>query len=174
MAIKVLKTYLEKRQEKKRMSKQYALEKACVDYFSNCVLCVDDITKLADNIPIGMKGLPLLVKSDSNSYPLQAIKACIPFEDNEIQLYYGDYIYRHKPEWVIQIKDFPSGMWLSVEDYPRPTRPALLLCDYGSGHYEVVEYENKVWVTELCFPVKPIRYFVLDFLKQNENEKENN
>ena len=164
MAIKVLKAYLEKRQEKKRMSKQYALEKACVDYFNNCVLRVDDITKLVDNIPIGMKGLPLLVKSDSNSYPLQAIKACIPFEDNEIQLYYGDYVYRHKPEWVIQIKDFPSGMWLSVEDYPRPTRPALLLCEYGSGHYEVVEYENKTWTTELCFPVKPIRYFVLDFL----------
>ena len=168
MAIKVLKAYFEKRQEKKRMSKQYALEKECVDYFSNCVPRVDDITKLADNIPIGMKGLPLLVKSDSNSYPLQAIKARTPFEDNEIRLYYGDYVYRHKPEWVMQIKDFPSGMWLSVEDYPRPTRPALLLCDYGSDHYEVVEYENKVWVTELCFPVKPIRYFVLDFFKENE------
>lgn len=168
MAIKVLKAYLEKRQEKKRMSKQYALEKACVDYFSNCVLRVDDITKLVDNIPIGTKGLPLLVKSDSNSYPLQVIKACIPFEDNEIQLYYGDYVYRHKPEWVIQIKDFPSGMWLSVEDYPRPTRPALLLCDYGSDHYEVVEYENKVWVTELSFPAKPTRYFVLDFLKEDK------
>lgn len=164
MAIKVLKVFFEKRQEKKRMSKQYALEKACVDYFNKCVPRVDDITKLVDNIPIGTKGLPLLVKSDSNSYPLQAVKARIPFEDNEIQLYYGDYVYLHKPEWVMQIKDFPSGMWLSVEDYPRPTRPALLLCEYSSGHYEVVEYSNKTWVTEFCFPVKPIRYFVLDFL----------
>lgn len=164
MIAKKIKVYLEKRQEKKRMSKQYTLEKACVDYFNKCVPRVDDITKLVDNIPIGMKGLPLLVKSDSNSYPLQAIKACTPFEDNEIQLYYGDYVYLHKPEWVMQIKDFPSGMWLSVEDYPRPTRPALLLCEYSSGHYEVVEYSNKTWVTEFCFPVKPIRYFILDFL----------
>ena len=165
---KKIKVYLEKRQEKKRMSKQCTLEKACVDYFNKCVPRVDDITKLADNIPIGTKGLPLLVKSDSNSCPLQAIKACTPFEDNEIQLYYGDYVYLHKPEWVMQIKDFPSGMWLSVEDYPRPTRPALLLCEYGSGHHEVVEYENKTWVTELCFPVKPIRYFVLDFLDEEK------
>ena len=168
MAIKVLKVFFEKRQEKKRMSKQCTLEKACVDYFNKCVPRVDDITKLVDNIPIGTKGLPLLVKSDSNSCPLQAIKACTPFEDNEIQLYYGDYVYLHKPEWVMQIKDFPSGMWLSVEDYPRPTRPALLLCEYGSGHHEVVEYENKTWVTELCFPVKPIRYFVLDFLDEEK------
>lgn len=168
MAIKVLKVYLEKRQEKKRMAKQYAMEKACVDYFNNCVPRVDDITKLADNIPIGMRGLPLLVKSDSNSYPLQAVKACIPFEDNEIQLYYGDYVYLHKPEWVMQIKDFPSGMWFSVEEFHRPTRPTLLLCDYGTGHYEVVEYENKTWITELCFPVRPLRYFVLDFLTENK------
>lgn len=162
---KVLKAYFEKCQEKKRMAKQYALEKACVDYFNNCVPRVDDITELADNIPIGRKGLPLLIKSDSNSYPLQAVKACIPFEDNEIQLYYGDYVYLHKPEWVMQIKDFPLELWLSVEVFPRPTCHALLLCYYGTGHYEVVEYENKTWVTELCFPVKPVRYFVLDFFK---------
>lgn len=169
MAIKVLKAYLEKRQEKKRMSKQYALEKACVDYFNNGIpRMTGDIVELVNNIPVGMKGIPLLAKFGKGNFPIQAVKARTPFEDNEIRLYYGDYVYRHKPEWVIQIKDFPSGMWLSVEDYPRPTRPALLLCDYGSDHYEVVEYENKVWVTELCFPVKPIRYFVLDFFKENE------
>lgn len=168
MAIKVLKAYLEKRQEKKRMAKQYALEKVCVDYFNNCVPRIDEITKLADDIPIGMKGLPLLVKSDSNSYPLQAIKACTPFEGAEIKLYYGDYVYRHKPEWVMQIKDFPSGMWFSVEEFHRPTHPALLLCDYGTGDYEVVEYENKTWTTELCFPIRPLRYFVLDFLTENK------
>lgn len=166
MAIKVLKAFLEIRQEKKRMSKQYALEKACVEYFNNCVPRVDDITELADNIPIGRKGLHLLVKSDSNSYPLQAVRACIPFEDGNIRLYYGDYPYLHISEWVMQIKDFPSKLWLSVEEFHRPTCPALLLCDYGTGYYEVVEYENKTWVTELCFPVNPKRYFVLDFLNK--------
>lgn len=163
---KVLKAYFEKRQEKKCMSKQYALEKACVDYFNKCVPRVDDITELADNIPIGRKGLPLLVKSDSNSYPLQAVRARIPFEDGNIRLYYGDYTYLHTPEWAMQIKDFPSKLWFSVEEFHRPTCPTLLLCDYGTGHYEVVEYANKTWVTELCFPAKPKRYFVLDFLNK--------
>ena len=165
---KVLKAYFEKRQEKMCMLKQYALEKACVEYFNNCVPRVDYITELADNIPIGRKGLPLLVKSDSNSYPLQAVKACIPFEDGNIRLYYGDYPYLHTPEWVMQIKDFPSKLWLSVKEFHRPTRPSLLLCDYGTGCYEVVEYENKTWVTELCFPAKPKRYFVLDFLTEGK------
>lgn len=165
---KVLKAYFEKCGEEKRMSNQYALEKACVEYFNKCVPRVDDITELADNIPIGRKGLPLLVKSDSNSYPLQAVKACIPFEDGNIRLYYGDYTYLHTPEWVMQIKDFPSKLWLSVEEFHRPTHPTLLLCDYGTRHYEVVEYENKTWVTELCFPAKPKRYFVLDFLTEGK------
>ena len=165
---KVLKAYFEKRQEKKCMSKQYALEKACVEYFNNCVPRVDDITELADNIPIGRKGLPLLVKSDSNSYPLQAVRARIPFEDGNIRLYYGDYTYLHTPEWVVQIKDFPSKLRFSVEEFRRPTHPTLLLCDYGTGHYEVVEYAHKTWTTELCFPVKPTRYFVLDFLTESK------
>ena len=167
MAIKVLKVYLEKRQEKKRMAKQYAMEKACVDYFNNSVPRIDEITELADDIPIGMKGIFLLAKFSKSSYPLQAVRACVPFEDANIQLYYGSYPYRYNPDWFVQIKDLPSSLWFSVEEYQRPTRPAVLLCEYSSSHYEVAEYENKIWTTELCFPVKPIRYFVLDFLAKN-------
>lgn len=162
------KKYFDKKKEKKRIARQHVLEKSCVDYFNKCVPHVDDLTKLVDNIPIGWDGLPLLVKSDNKSYPLQAVKARIPHDWDEMRLYYGDYPYLYTPEWVMQIKDFPSELWLSVEDYPRPTCPALLLCEYGSGHYEVVEYENKTWTTQLCFPVKPTRYFVLDFLKDKE------
>lgn len=168
MIVKRVKAYFEKRKERKRISEQYALEKACVDYFNNCVPRVDDFTKLVDNVPIGWDGLPLLIKSDNNSYPLQAVKARILDVWDEMRLYYGDYPYLYTPEWVMQIKDFPSELWLSVEDYPRPTRPALLLCDYGTGHYEVVEYAHKIWTTELCFPVKPTRYFVLDFLTEDK------
>ena len=168
MIVKKVKAYFEKRKERKRISEQYALEKACVDYFNNCVPHVDDLTKLVDNIPIGWDGLPLLVKSDNKSYPLQVVKACIPHDWDEMRLYYGDYPYLYTPEWVMQIKDFPSELWLSVEDYPRPTCPALLLCDYGTGHYEVAEYAHKIWTTELCFPVKPTRYFVLDFLTEDK------
>lgn len=163
---KVLKAYFEKRQKKELVKKQRIFEDACVEYFNKYITPVTNIEELKDSIPIGRKGLPLLVKSDSNSYPLQAIKACILFEDDNIQLSYGDYPYLHIPEWVMQIKDFPSSLWLSVEEFPRPTCPTLLLCDYGTGHYEVVEYANKTWVTELCFPAKPKRYFVLDFLNK--------
>ena len=166
MIIKILKAYLEKRQEKERIKKQRVFEDACVEYFNRNITQIKDIDVLKDNIPIGCNGLPLLVKSDSNSYPLQVVKAIIPFEDSDIRLYYGDYLYRHTPEWVMQIKDFPLELWLSVEVFPRPTCPALLLCYYGAEHYEVVEYENNTWVTELCFPVKPKRYFVLDFLNK--------
>ena len=168
MIVKKIKAYFEKRKERKRISEQYALEKACVDYFNNCVPHVDDFTKLVDNIPIGWKGLPLLIKSDNKSYPLQAVKACITNDWDEMRLYYGDYPYLYTPEWVMQIKDFPSELWLSVEYYPRPTCPALLLCDYGTGHYEVAEYAHKTWTTALCFPVKPTRYFVLDFLNEDK------
>lgn len=167
MIVRKIKAYFEKRKERKRISKQYALEKACIDYFNNCVPHVDDLTKLVDNIPIGWDGLPLLVKSDNNSYPLQAVKALIPHNWGEVRLYYGDYPYLYTPEWIMQIKDFPSELWLPVEDYPRPTCPALLLCDY-EGHYEVVKYAHKTWTTELCFPVKPTRYFVLAFLEEDK------
>lgn len=160
--------YFDNKKEQKRISEQYALEKACVDYFNNCVPHVDDFTKLVDNIPIGWNGLPLLIKSDNKSYPLQAVKACITNDWDEMRLYYGDYPYPYTPEWVMQIKDFPSELWLSVEYYPRPTCPALLLCDYGTGHYEVAEYAHKTWTTALCFPVKPTRYFVFDFLNEDK------
>ena len=168
MIIKILKAYLEKRQEKEHIKKQRVFEEACVEYFNKHITPVTNIEELRDNIPIGRKGLPLLVKSDSNSYPLQAVRARIPFEDGNIRLYYGDYTYLHTPEWVVQIKDFPSKLWFSVEEFRRPTRPTLLLCDYGTGHYEVVEYAHKTWTTELCFPVKPTRYFVLDFLTESK------
>ena len=42
--------YFDNKKEQKRISEQYALEKACVDYFNNCVPHVDDLTKLVDNI----------------------------------------------------------------------------------------------------------------------------
>lgn len=168
MVIKILKAYIEKRKEKKRMAKQYALEKACVDYFNNDIpRMTGDIVKLVNNISVERKGIPLLAKFSKGNFPIQAVIARAPFDGEDVRLYYGDFIYRHNPLWITPIKEISSERWLCVNDYPRPTRPALLLCDYGSDHYEVVEYENKVWVTELCFPVKPISYFVLDFLPEN-------
>ena len=156
--INIIKKYINNIQEKRRIKRQYLCEKTNIDYFNNYILHINDINELKSSI----KDTPLLIKSDSSSYPIQAVKACI--EDDKIKLYYGDYNYQHKIEWAIRIKDFPSKLWFSVEKFHRPTCPALLLCDYGTGHYEVVEYENKTWTTEFCFPIKPVRYFVLKFL----------
>lgn len=69
----------------------------------------------------------------------------------------------NKPKWYIPIPKFPQHLWLTLDEYPRPTRPALLLCDYGE-HYEVIRYANNTWTTELDFPVKPKKYFVLKYL----------
>ena len=167
--IKVLTEYFNKRRERKCIAKQYALEKACVDYFNNGIPRLPgDFVELVNNIPVGMKGIPLLAKFGKDNFPIQAVKACVPFDGGDVRLYYGDFMYRHLPEWITPIKEISSERWLCVNDYPRPTRPALILCNYGSDHYEVAEYENKTWTTELCFPVRPIRYFVLDFLAEDK------
>jgi len=165
--IKILKTYYKKYQEKKCIAKQHVLEKRCVDHFHNDMQHITDIESIKDDYD-EVNDIHLLAKFSEKSFPMQAVIMRIPYEGANIQLYYGSYIYRDAPDWVALIKDFPSERWLSVKDYPRPTCPALLLCDYDTGHYEVVEYENKTWTTELCFPVLPKRYFVLDFLTEKK------
>ena len=59
-----------------------------------------------------------------------------------------------------RIKHKASGL------YYQPTVNGSNLSKTG----KVYLTKNKVRVTELCFPVKPIRYFVLDFFKENKNE----
>lgn len=168
------KVYFAKRREQKRIAKQYALEKNTVEYFktsaSRLTVSLED---LAGNINLPDKGVYMLGKFNKTSFPMQAVRLHRLWECGELVLSYGDYTYRSPIEWLTPIENFPEKLWFSVEDYQRPTRPALLLCDYGSGHYEVVEYSNKTWVTELSFPTKPTRYFVLDFLNKEKNANNN-
>ena len=159
------KKYFAKRREQKRIAQQYALEEKNVEYFKTSVSrWTGSLEDLADNINLLDKGVYMLGKFNKTSFPIQAVWLHRLWEGGKLMLSYGDYTYRSPFEWLISIENLPEELWFSVEDYPRPTRPALLLCEYSSGHYEVVEYSNKTWVTEFCFPVKPIRYFVLDFL----------
>lgn len=163
------KKYFAKRREQKRIAQQYALEKKDVEYFNSSVSrLTGSLDDLADNINLPDKGVYMLGKFKKTSFPMQAVKLNRLWEGGKLVLSYGDYIYRPPFEWLTFIEDLPKELWFSVEDYQRPTRPALLLCEYGSGHYEVVEYSNKTWVTELSFPAKPTRYFVLDFLNNDK------
>ena len=40
MIVKKIKEYFEERKERKRISKQYALEKKCVEYFDKSIPCM--------------------------------------------------------------------------------------------------------------------------------------
>lgn len=163
------KKYFAKRREQKRIAQQYALEKKNVEYFKTSVShWYGSLEDLADNINLPDQGVYLLGKFNKTSFPIQAVRLHRLLEDGKLALFYGDYTYRSSFEWLIPVGNLPKELWLSGEEYLRPTRPALLLCEYGSGHYEVVKYSNKVWITELYFPVKPIRYFVLDFLNEDK------
>lgn len=169
MIAKIIKAYFEKRKERKRISEQYALEKKNVKYFNSSVYRWNSsLEDLANSINLPDKGMYMLGKFKKTSFPMQAVKLNRLGEGGKLVLSYGDYIYFPPFEWLISIKNLPKELWFSVEEYQRPTRPALLLCEYSSGHYEVVKYADKTWVTELCFPVKPTRYFVLDFLAENK------
>ena len=163
------KKYFAKRREQKRIAKQYELEKKSVEYFKTSIPhWYGSLENLADNINLPDKGVYMLGKFNKTSFSIQAVRLHRLWEGGKLVLSYGDYSCRSPFEWLTSVENLPEELWFSVEDYQRPTRPALLLCEYNSGHYEVVEYSNKIWVTEFCFPVKPIRYFVLDFLNENK------
>lgn len=169
MIAKIIKAYFEKRKERKRISKQYALEKKCVEYFDKSVpRWTGSLEELIGSTPLPEKEIYLLGKFKKDSFPLQAVRLHRSWWNERPMLSYGDYSYHSTYEWLTSVENFPNELWLSTEDYPRPTRPTLLLCEYNSGHYEVVKYADKTWVTELCFPVKPTRYFVLDFLTEGK------
>ena len=160
------KKYFDKKKEQKRIAQQRVLEKKCVDYFDKSISrMTGSLEMLVGDMPLSVEGIYLLGKFINDSFPLQAVRLHCFYEGSRPVLSYGDCPKRSPYEWLTAVENFPKELWLSVDDYPRPTCPALLLCDYGCGHYEVVEYENGTWVTQLCFPVKPTRYFVLDFLK---------
>lgn len=167
--MKLFKKYFAKRREQKRIAKQYTLEKKNVNYFKTSIPhWYGSLENLADNINLPDKGIYMLGKFNKTSFPMQAVKFQRLGGDGKPMLFYGDYTCRTPFVWLTSVEYFPKELWFSVEDYQRPTRPALLLCEYDSGHYEVVEYSNKTWVTEFCFPIKPIRYFVLDFLNEDK------
>ena len=169
MIVKRVKVYFEKRREQKRISEQFALEKKCVEYFDKSVpRWTGSLEELIGSPPLPEKGIYLIGRFKKDTFSLQAVRLHRLYEGGRLVLSYGDYSYRSPFEWLTSIKNIPEELWLSVEDYPRPTCPTLLLCDYGTGHYEVVEYAHKTWTTELCFPVKPTRYFVLDFLDEEK------
>ena len=155
LIIEYFKKYFRNRREKKRIAKQYVLEKKEGEYFKSSISHqTDRLEDLSDNVNLPDKGVYLLGKFKKTSFPIQAVRLHRLYDGGKLVLSYGDYLYRAPVEWLTSVANFPEELWFSVEEYQRPTRPTSLLCDYGTGHYEVVEYSNKTWVTELCFTCK--------------------
>ena len=72
-------------------------------------------------------------------------------------------------EWVDFIQPYKPSLkdklckWMFKKDYPqtfkvRPLDGTLVITSYGNEHYEMVEYSNKKWITDLCFPCEPDKW----------------
>ena len=159
-----IKKIFSKYKERKLIKQQFNLEKKCIEYFRNSIIKNNNLNDfISDN-----DGLYLLGKFKKDSFPLQVVKLKHLYDGGKPILSYGDYNYNSEIEWLTSVTNFPKELWINLDDYQRPTCPLLILCKYSSGHYEVVDYSNKTWITELMFPTKPTQYFVLDFLEDNE------
>lgn len=163
MFITYIKKFFDQRARKRHLIKQEELEKKCIGYYDTMITYTEPLLEGLRSWFLSSHSVPVLIaKQDSNlSFYLQAYTAHI--DEGRVVLYYGDYCMPHKPRWYIPILKFSNYLWLNVDRYPRPTRPALLLCGYGE-HYEVVRYANNTWTTELDFPVKPEKYFILKYI----------
>lgn len=112
--------------------------------------------------------------------------------DTQIRYHYGNW-YRDKPEkqWYIDelnlnfqkftLPYYPTFFeqmkyQLFKKEYPkykenRPKDNSVVIAKYLNGeHYEVIEYDNHTWITELSFPVKPdgFAYIPESILKETE------
>lgn len=163
MFITCIENFFDQRARKLHLIKQEELQKKCIDFYDTIIAYTEPLLEGLRPWFLGSYSVPVLIaKQDSSlSFYLQAYRAYI--DDGKVLLYYGEYRTSNKPKWYIPIPKFPHYLWLDLDKYPRPIRPALLLCDYGE-HYEVVRYANNTWTTELDFPVKPKKYFVLKYL----------
>ena len=82
------------------------------------------------------------------------------------------------PTWKDKLRKF-----FLKKDYPkmvdvRPDNDTIVITKYSDdSHYEIVEYANRTWVTEYCFPLKPTQWayipkFVMDIVDGIINNKE--
>ena len=85
------------------------------------------------------------------------------------------------PTWKDKLRKF-----FLKKDYPkmvnvRPDDDTIVITKYSDdSHYEIVEYANRTWVTELSFPVKPSHWAYVpqkvvnladSIIKEKEKEK---
>lgn len=150
------------------------------------------------------KGWHLFLTTSSSTWHAKGICAGIKFDDGIIVKYKrGDFYTRANEtkidgEWYI-----PSlGLdWQPMErpyvptwkdklrkfclkkDYPkmvdvRPDDDTIVITKYSDdSHYEIVEYANRTWVTEYCFPLMPTQWayipkFVMDIVEGIIKNKE--
>ena len=150
------------------------------------------------------KGWHLFLTTSSSTWHAKGICAGIKFDDGIIVKYKrGDFYTRANEtkidgEWYIPSlgldwqpmerpyvptwKDKLRKFFLK-KDYPkmvdvRPDNDTIVITKYSDdSHYEIVEYANRTWVTEYCFPLKPTQWayipkFVMDIVDGIINNKE--
>lgn len=77
---------------------------------------------------------------------------------NSFTLLWNGLTAQYIPSLKDKLKKFFLHKDYSKEIDVRPEDNSLVIAQYNIDsdvHYEIVEYNNRCWVTNLCFPVKP-------------------
>lgn len=89
-------------------------------------------------------------------------KPMLEWDLDSLDLKFEDVEVKYKPTLFERIKKM-----LFKKDYPkyathRPADKSIVIAEYNGGEfYEMVEYNNKRWITELCSYMKPERFAYL-------------
>lgn len=155
---------LDEFREKKRIKVQKEREQLCIDFFANEWKSIE-YSKDDFEIPDMPNGIWVMCNNKGSNWLYQAYLFTRSLCSKQLRLKFGDFTKSYKEgEKLYRISDIPEDLWMSTDDFPRPTSPCWILCRYTDDHYEVVNYSKGIWVTELDFPVKPKAFFVLQYL----------
>lgn len=172
----------------------------------HCYHCTNNCTShRADcNIKNECKGWHLFLTTSSSTWHAKGICAGIKFDDGIIVKYKRGDFYTHAnttkidgewyipsmgldwqpmerpyvPTWKDKLRKF-----ILKKDYPkmvdvRPDDDTIVITKYrDDSHYEIVEYSDRTWVTEYCFPLMPTQWayipkFVMDIVEGIIKNKE--
>lgn len=158
------KKMLNRLHEKQRIEAQKKREQMCLVFFANewkfTEHPLDDFA-----IPYMPKGIFVMRRQAESTWPYQSYLLNYSLCSERLQLNFGDFTKSYKEgEKLYRISEIPDSLWMNVDDFPRPTQPCWILCRYTDDYYEVVNYSEGAWITELYFPVKPKAFFVLQYI----------
>jgi len=75
---------------------------------------------------------------------------------------YGTWLENREIKRLLPMSDIPAEFWKTLEEDGYPPNDSLCLASYSDvNHYEVLEYDNHRWVSELSFPCKFDKYLII-------------